>query len=178
VAQSLESAGLQTFRASAVPPGTDLSEAIWQALAESRALIAIVSPGIPHAMGMVEIGAAAVWNKPVFLLINGPSSTRLPPAFSAYPAYPLSRLEEVIRAIRLGFEPLSDAERGVLANIYQDLNMSADRLSQSPDVLRDLTTKFNRSTRKQFSGERLLSEILRMRTTGQLPRLRMRKAVS
>ena len=83
IADSLESVGLETFHAGVVQPGADIAEAIWQALAESRALIAVISPEAPaHAMGMVEIGAAAAWNKPVFLLINGPSSTKLPPARS------------------------------------------------------------------------------------------------
>ena len=175
IADSLESVGLETFHTGTVQLGTDIAEAIWQALAESRALIAIISPDVPtHAMGMVEIGAAAAWNKPVFLLINGPSSTRLPPALSTYPVYPLGRLEEVIRAIRTGFDPLTDNERGVLADIYRDLSTPADQLSQSPKALRELITHFNRRTDKQYSGERLLSELLRMRKKGQLPRLRTR----
>jgi TIR domain len=61
IASQLEAAGLETFRAGAVQPSTNVSEAIWEALAESRALILIISADAPtHAMGMVEIGAAAV----------------------------------------------------------------------------------------------------------------------
>ena len=172
VASALQAAGLEAFHDGAVKPGTDVSEAIWEALAESRAIIAIISPDVQtHAMGMVEIGAAAAWNKPIFLLINGPSSTRLPPALSAYAAYPVTRLEDVIAAIRSGFEPLSENQRAVLVHVYRKLNTPADELTQSPKVLRDLTRQVNRSTHKQFSGERLLSEILRMRKKGQLPRL-------
>ena len=175
IADSFESVGLETFRPGTLEPGTDVAEAIWQALAESRALIAIISPDVPiHAMGMVEIGAAAAWNKPVFLLINGPSSTKLPPALSTYPVYPLGRLEEVIQAIRTGFDPLTDNERGVLADVYRDLETPAGQLSQSPKALRELTRNFNRRTDKQYSGERLLSELLRMRKKGQLPSLRTR----
>jgi hypothetical protein len=173
IAEALESVGLATFHAGTVPPGSDLAEEIWQALAESRALIAIISPDIStHSMGMVEIGGAAAWNKPIFLIINGPSSMKLPPALSAYPVYPLGRLEEIIQQIRLGFQPLTDDERGALADIYRQLNTSADQLSQSPKALRDLTTRFNKRADKQFSGERLLSELLRMRKQGRLPRLR------
>lgn len=173
IADSLQSVGLETFHAGTVTPGMDVGEAIWQALAESRALIAIISPDVPpHAMGMVEIGAAAAWNKPVFLLINGPSSTKLPPALGIYPVYPRGRLDDVVREIRTGFQPLTDNERGILADIYRDLRTPADQLSQSPKALRELTTKFNRCSDKHFSGERLLSELLRMRKKGQLPRLR------
>jgi hypothetical protein len=173
IAAGLESAGLETFHAGMVKPGTNISEAIWEALAESRALIAIISPdALTHAMGMVEIGGAAAWNKPIFLLLNGPSSTKLPAALARYPVYPISRLEEVVRAIQSGFEPLTEDERVLLANIYRHLSVPADQLSQSPKALRDLTTQFNKTTHKQYSGERLLSEILRMRKRGQLPRLR------
>ena len=129
IAQRLESAGLAAFVGGAVSPGTDLSEAIWEALAESRALIAIISPETPtYAMGMVEIGAAAAWNKPVFLLINGPSSGNLPAALAAYPVYPSTRFEEVIRSIRAGFEPLADDERGILAEAYRDVGLPTDQL--------------------------------------------------
>jgi hypothetical protein len=178
VAESLESAGLQTFHAGTLKGGADISEAIWEALAESRAVIAIVSPDVSApARGMVEIGAAAAWNKPVFLLIHGPSSAKLPPPLSAYPVYPLSRLEEVIDAIRAAFEPLDEGERELLGQIYQNLGVPADQLSQSPKALRNLTTRFNKRTHKQLSGERLLSEILRLRKKGRLPRLRTSKSL-
>jgi len=173
IADSLESVGLQTFHAGTVESASDIGEEIWQALAESRALISIVSPDVPpHAMGMVEIGAAAAWNKPVFLLINGPSSTKLPLGLSAYPVYPLGRLDEVIQQIRSGFQPLTDNERGILLEVYRELHTPTDQLSQSPSALRKLATKFNRVAERQLSAERLLSELLRLRKQGQLPRLR------
>ncbi len=172
IADGFESAGLATFHAGIVEQGDDVEEAIWEALAESRALVAVVSPDVPpHAMGLVEIGAAGAWNKPVVLIINGPSSVQLPAALSTYPAYPLNRLDEVIRAVRTGFEPLSEDEREMLAEVYKELGVPADYLSQSTKKLRDLTVKFNRRARKQLSGERLMSEILRLRKKGQLPRL-------
>jgi hypothetical protein len=109
------------------------------------------------------------------LLINGPSSTKLPPALNAYPAFPLGRLDEVIRAVRTGFDPLTDSERNVLADVYRGLNTPADQLSQSPRALRELTGAFNKQTNKQFSEERLMWELLRMRKSGKLPRLRNRQ---
>jgi hypothetical protein len=173
IAAGLKSAGLEAFHVGMLEPGADIGDALWQALAECRALIAIISPGAPMpAMGMVEIGAAFGWNKPIFLLLNGPSSTRLPPGLDKYAVYPMSRLDEVIRSIQSSFEPLSENQRAVLAKTYQDLKIPADRLSGSLDGLQKLATRFNRITHKQFSGERLLSEILRMRKKGQLPRLR------
>ena len=175
IAESLESVGLKTFQAGTVPREMDLGDAIWDALAECRALIAIISPDVPSpAMRMVEIGAAATWNKPVYLVINGPSSTRLPPALARYPVYPIGRLEDVIQAIRTGFDPLTDDEQNTLVNIYRDLGTPADELSQFPQALRQLTSNFNRLADKQYSSERLLSELIRIRKQGRLPRLQTR----
>jgi hypothetical protein len=173
VAHALDSAGLTSFHIGLVEAGNDLSKEIWEALSESRALIAIISPETAnYSMGMIEIGAAAAWNKPVFLLINGPSSTRIPAALQNYSIYPLNRLDEVVHAIKSGFEPLSQSERDSLADIYSQLNLPTDQLSQSPSALRDLTVEFNARSGKQFSGERILSELLRLRKKGKLPRLR------
>jgi hypothetical protein len=59
VADRLAAEGLQPFCDASIPIGEDASKAIWEALAECRALIMIVSPDSPpDAMGMVELGAA------------------------------------------------------------------------------------------------------------------------
>lgn len=175
VAHALQAAGLTPFYINRVDAGADVSREIWEALSESRALIAVISPETAnYSMGMIEIGAATAWNKPVFLLINGPSSTKIPPALHSYPVFPLSRLDDVVHAIKAGFEPLSTEERDSLARLYLQFDLPADRLSQTPSALRELTQEFNAQTKKQFSGERILSELLRMRKRGQLPRLRSR----
>lgn len=173
IAERLEADGLVSFHEGIMPPVADLAKAIWDALAESRALIVIISPDmLPQAMGLIEIGAAAAWNKPIYVIINGPSSTKPPNFLSGYPVYPLNRLEEVIRAIQSGFDPLSEGEREILSEIYLNLGTPTDRLSQSSKALRELTSDFNKSTKKHYSGERLLSELFRMRKKGELPRLR------
>ena len=172
IAESLQAAGLATFHAGAVRQGDDIGDAIWDALAESRALIAIISPDLPlQAMGTVEIGAAAAWSKPIYVVVNGSLTTKLPSVLRSYPIYPLSRFDEVIHAIQTGFDALTIDERDALADVYQNVGVPADQLSQSPRALRDLAKAFGKRTHKQFSGERLLSEILRLRKSGRLPRL-------
>jgi len=175
VAESLQSFGLQSFYPGEVEPGRDLSEAIWQALAECRAFIAVVSPETPtHAMGMVELGAATAWNKPVYLLINGPSATRLPAVLQAYRAYPINRLDEVSHSIRASFDPLSAQELDILRESYLEAGLSVDQLVQSPEHMRKLTHRFSRQSGHDLTAERLLSELLRLRKMAQLPRLRER----
>lgn len=65
-------------------------------------------------MGMVELGAATAWNKPIFVLLNGPASTRLPEALQSYQVFPPNRLDEVLTQIRRSLEPITDEERQVL----------------------------------------------------------------
>lgn len=172
VAGRLKAEGLQPFHDASVPVGQEISKAIWDALAECHAFIVIVSPdSAPDAMGMVELGAATAWNKPIFVLLNGPASTRLPEALENYQVFPRNRLDEVLTQIRRNLEPITDDEREVLTETYRDLNIPADRLSQSPRELQQLVRTFNVRTKKQLSGTRLLSELLRMRKQAKLPRL-------
>lgn len=172
VAGRLKAEGLQPFHDASVPVGQEISKAIWDALAECHAFIVIVSPdSAPDAMGMVELGAATAWNKPIFVLLNGPASTRLPEALENYQVYPSNRLDEVLTQIRRNLDPITDDERQVLTETYRDLNIPVDRLSQSPRELQQLVKTFNVKTKKQLSGTRLLSELLRMRKQSKLPRL-------
>jgi len=172
VSDRLRAEGLQPFDDASVPAGKEMSKAIWDALAECHAFIVIVSSGsTPDAMGMVELGAATAWNKPIYVVLNGPPSSRLPEALQNYQAYPLNRIDEVLTQIRRNFEPITDEDRKALSETYQEVGESADQLSQSPRSLQRLVEQFNATTKKQLSGTRLLSELLRMRKQAKLPRL-------
>ncbi len=172
VADRLKAEGLQPFFDASVPIEQEISKAIWDALAECHAFVVIVSPDSgPDAMGMIELGAATAWNKPIFVLLNGPASTRVPEALGAYQVYPRNRVDEVLTQIRRNFEPITDKDRQVLIDTYSNLGVTADRLSQSPRELQQLVETFNEKTAKQLSGTRLLSELLRMRKQAKLPRL-------
>jgi len=172
VSDRLQAEGLQPFDDASVPVGQEISTAIWDALAECHAFIVIVSSDSkPDAMGMVELGAAIAWNKPIFVLLNGPATSPLPEALKSYRVYPRNRLDEVLTQIRRNLEPITDDEREVLTETYRELGIPADRLSQSPRELQQLVETFNAKTGKQLSGTGLLSELLRMRKQAKLPRL-------
>lgn len=172
IAERLQAEGLQPFHDASLPVGEATSNAIWDALAECHAFIVIVSPySKPAAMGMVELGAAIAWNKPIFVILNGPASSRIPEALQSYPVYPRNRLDEILTQIRQNLEPITDAEREILIESYRELAIPADRLSQSPRKLQELAETFNAKTQKQLSGTSLLSELLRMRKQAKLPRL-------
>lgn len=115
VADRLRAEGLQPFHDASVPIGQEISKVIWDALAECHAFLVIISPdSAPDAMGMIELGAATAWNKPIFVLLNGPASTRVPAALEAYQVYPRNRIDEVLTQIRRNVEPITDDERQVL----------------------------------------------------------------
>ncbi|ODA34863.1 toll/interleukin-1 receptor domain-containing protein [Planctopirus hydrillae] len=172
VADRLKAEGLQPFHDASVPIEQEISSAIWDAIAECHAFIVIVSPdSAPDAMGMIELGAATAWNKPIFILLNGPASTRVPEALGGYQVYPRNRIDEVLSQIRRNLEPITDEERQALLDTYRDLSIPADRLSQSPRELQKLVDNFSQKTHKQISGTRLLSELLRMRKQSKLPRV-------
>lgn len=172
VADRLKAEGLQPFHDASVPAGQEVSKAIWDALAECHAFILIVSPeSAPDAMGMVELGAATAWHKPIFVVLNGPASTRLPESLRSYQAFPRNRVDEMLNQIRRNWEPLTDVDRDVLADIYREINVPVDRISLSPPELQKLVKRFSARSKKELSGTRLLSELLRMRKQSKLPRL-------
>lgn len=179
IAHRLQAAGLEAFYDASIQLGERVSQAIWDALAECHAFIAIVSPeSSPDAMGLVELGAAAAWNKPIYVLLNGPPSMRLPNALQDYRAYPRNRVDEILGQILHNLEPISDDDRKALAETYRDVNVPADVLVQSPRSLQQLVEKVNAKTQKHLSGDRLLSELLRMRKKGQLPRLNRQRHIT
>ncbi len=179
VAERLKAEGLQPFYDASVPLGQEISKAIWDALAECHAFIVIVSPeSTPDAMGMIELGAATAWQKPIFVVMNGPASTRLPQSLQHYQAFPRNRVDEMLAQIRRGLEPFTDDDREVLQETYRDINVPADRFSQSPRELQKFVTEFNTRSKKQLSGSQVLSELLRMRKQSKLPRLTKQRRVA
>jgi hypothetical protein len=172
IAKSLEAAGLTTFHLGSVEHSDKLSEAVWEALADSFAVIALVSPEFRDSANvMLEIGAASAWNKPIYVIVKEPESAFPNGVLRKYPAYPLSRLDDVIAAIKAGMEPLTEEERGVLTDIYAKIAVPADLLSQSSKSLGEISQEFRQRTKKAYPGERLLYELLRLRKRGGLPRL-------
>src|SRR5882757_5740728 len=75
LANSFRAADIAPFYALIVEPSDDVADAVWEALAESAAVVAILSPNSINEHLVLEIGAAKAWNKPVFLFLNGPPNT-------------------------------------------------------------------------------------------------------
>jgi hypothetical protein len=168
VANACRESGLEAIADSELLPGADVSDALWEALAESRALLTILPPsGLTTSMA-IEIGAARAWNKHIYVIVTDPSSTRLPQALSGIDLYTTGRIQDIIRAVKSSVQPLADEDRAFLARLYSEMGVSVDQLTLDPRRRQDLVKAFQRGRGKIVSEERLLSELLRLRKQGKL----------
>jgi hypothetical protein len=172
IADAFRANGLEAVTYAELLSDANASDALWDALVESRALVAILSPSGPTPSMTFELGAARAWNKPIFGLVTDPSNTRLPSDLSAIRLFTLGRIEEVIRAVKLAGQELTDADRDLLARAYSDIGTSVDQLALQPSHLGKLARRFSASAGKSVSGERLISELFRLRKQGKLAKSR------
>jgi hypothetical protein len=172
IAAVCRSQGVIAFTDAELHATKSFADELWEALAESRALLVILSADGPTPNMSLELGAARAWNKPVFGLLPDPAFNGSPPGFSDIRLYTIGRLSEVIRAIKVGAEELSDEDRLVLATLYRELGVPVDQFALEPSNLAELVKRFSSGTGKLIPGERLLSELLRLRKQGRLSRLR------
>jgi hypothetical protein len=171
VARALEQAGLDVFWDHEIEAGESAQDATWRALAESAALIAILSSDSPVASNIaVEVGAFKAWRKPIYVIQAARGSIKVPSYLADCPVYPLSRVDDVVESIKRGLAPLSESDRDVLATIYGELGIPVDQLLTSPTAIEKLARDFNTNCGKRVAGERLVQELLRLRKRGSLPR--------
>lgn len=173
IARSLTQSGLDVFWADeGVVPGEEVRDTLWRALAESAALIAIVSSEGPLAPNTaVEVGTFKAWCKPIYVVRAARGNIKLPTYLADCPVYPLSRIDDVVASIKRGLASLSKTDCDELAVIYRELGIPTDRLITDPVAIERLADEFNAKCGKRVPGERLVQELLRMRKGGGLPRL-------
>ena len=120
VARALQQAGLDVFYDRfEIEAGEDYRDALWRAVAESAALIAIVPSEGPLASFIVfEIGAFKAWHKPIYVIQAAEGNIKLPNYLADCPVYPLSRVTDVVESIKRGLASLTEDDRVVLEDIY------------------------------------------------------------
>lgn len=168
VANACREVGIEAITNQELLPGSNPGDALWEALAESRALLTIISPSGPTPSMGIEIGAARAWNKPIYAVVTDPSSARLPAALTGIPLYTVGRVPDVIRAIQSGVQQLTNEDLALLIELYAEMGVSADQLALHPGELEGLVKRFGHRSHKAVPGERLLSELLRLRKQGKL----------
>ena len=154
-----------------LPPGCAVEDAIWEALAESYAVVAIIPEDAPASWMAFEAGAAKAWNKPVYGVA---ATATVPPAAATLQnvtILPASRVDEIAKLILESAEPISDGDRQRLGEAYSRIGVPVDQLPLQPQQLAKLVKLFNQHSGRQLSGEQIISLLLRFRKRGGLPSL-------
>jgi TIR domain len=178
IARILQLFELSVFDKNALPAGNGLEEAVWEAMAESQALVMVVSTSPPNASTIFEFGAAQGWNKPVYVVATDPASMRLPSFLQGLPVYPFSRIEDLAREIKSASAPLNDAETATLIQEYERIGETVDQLLLQPALMSKLTKQFKKRAKRQVAPEELLRTLLRLRKRGILRTAAKKKRVT
>lgn len=168
IAQVLRSYNLEVFTDAETSLGEPLEDALWEAMAESQALVAVIPEGEPSPTMLLELGAARAWNKPTYGIVFDLASTRLHTALRGLAVYPRSRIEEIAQEIKRSSELLSEAEIAILIEEYDRLGVPVDQIVLQPAHLSQLTKQFKARTKRQIAGEQLVRMLLRLRKSGAL----------
>lgn len=175
VAKSLQAHGLECFSPSALPAGANIEESMWQAMAESQALVVVIATTEPSTGIGFEIGAALAWGKPVYVIIADPANTQLSPMVSGAPGvrlYPPSRIDEVAVDIQRAQDRLSQEDIATLIGEYRRIGLPVDRLTLDAGKLSELTRNFHKHSHRQAPAERLIWHLLHLRKKGKLPAIK------
>jgi hypothetical protein len=172
IADACRENGLETAIDAELLSGPNASDALWEALAESRALVTILAPSGLTPWMIIEIGAAGAWNKPIFGIITDPSITRLPSGLTGIRPYTTGRLQDVINEIKLSARELTEEDRAFLTGIPAKMGVSVEQLALDPRRREEIVKAFRKGRGKTVSEERLLSELLRLRKQGKFVRSR------
>jgi hypothetical protein len=180
VTQAMQNAGLSVFRYIDLPAGGSVPEEIRRALAISDALVLILpSEGALDANTGIELGAAMAWSKPICVVRPENGHVRIPAYLSEYPSYPVSRIDDVVNAVRKGQKPLSAEKVEALKATYVSMGIPTDRFVSDPTLLDELARQFASRAGSSVSGVRLLNEMMKLRKKGEWPRLQAgRKATT
>lgn len=171
--RSLTQAGLNVFDPAQIAVGASFSDEIWRALALSDAIVAVIpAEGNPNPNTAAELGAGMAWSKPIFLLCEQNGPTRAPSFLREYPLYPVSRVDDVVAAIKRRPVTLPPDEMSALEEIYVELGTPMDRLIRDPALLDQLARRFRDRTKVQLPSERLLNTMLIRRKQGRWPKLK------
>src|ERR1700723_1183292 len=79
VQAALERKGLVVYNIANTEPGEDVSASTWDAMAESAAMVALISQPRSESPNLLfEVGASMTWEKPVYVLYKGKRPVGLP----------------------------------------------------------------------------------------------------
>ncbi len=168
VSRFLRALDLLVFTDTEIDIGDQSESVIWEAMAESQALVAIISDNDFGANMAFELGAARAWNKPVYAVASDPTSYRLPPALHGVPVFTANRLEEMASRIKNSSSLLTKPETDILVEEYFHGDTTVDQLILQPNRLANFTKQFKKRAGRDIASEELLRSLLRLRKRGLL----------
>jgi len=172
VTKKFAEAGLAVFDMSDIGPGYNIAEEMWQALAESWALVVLIKPGTIPPSVAVEIGAASAWQKPVYIVTTAEGEYHVPQYFSHYEIVKFPEIPNLVEIISKGRKPLTDKDRDALREAYLRVRIPTDQLLREPRYVQKMQRLLRDEYGLTISGERMMQELLRLRKSGRLPRTR------
>jgi hypothetical protein len=168
LARVLRSYDLRVFTDAEVVAGESIENAIWEAISESQALVAVIPETDPSAWIAFELGAAKAWNKPIYAVAFKPAAARLPFGLQGIRIYPLSRIEEIAQEIKRSSASLSEPDQALLVEEYHRIGVPVDQLLLQPKQLARLTKQFKKRAKRTVAAEELVRTLLRLRKRGKL----------
>ena len=157
------------FDTVAFPPESTWEKQIWNAIAESRAMV-VINPNIPeNGWQGIEVGAASAWSKPMFCVKSADYQREVPTSILRdAPTFNSQQLSELAEAVKDSAQPFTDEETEMLVDSYSKLGMPVETLTTEPLQLEKLKRSFAGKSSRPVSGEQLLSKLLRLRKQGRL----------
>ena len=175
IADSFRTLGLTVFLSSdAIEPGAKLEDVVWEAMADSYALVLVLPRSVLSAWMAFELGAAKAWNKPVFAVSNPHSVQVLPQSLREVQVLPMSQINEIGQSIVQSLKPVDPDEQKQLSDAYEHVGVSVDQLTTQPTQLAKLVKEFNKVSGHRMAGEQVMWHLLRLRKQGKLARLKKR----
>lgn len=177
IAERLESAGMTVkIDQDILVPGSDWDAQLRKALITSDAFVVVVDAGAsvpPNAT--FELGAALALRKPVFVIQTNGGHAEMPGYLRHYATFSLTGIDRLAACIREVSAPLTENERRDLITAYQSVGTSADQLLADPLAIDSLCEKFREISGRNVAPSHIASELLRLRKSGQLPRMRRQR---
>ena len=173
VQETLSAEGLNVFELSELPSGSPITNSIREGLVDSSAVILLITPSSERSGNLAfEAGMAMAWSKSVFVLYDGRQLSDIPEFLRQFQVFPVDKVRDVAKLILDSKQMLNPDHAILLCQIYEGTGITIDRLLLEPAVLMDMSDQFYARTRLRLSGSRIAQELIRMRKTGHLPKLR------
>ena len=173
VRENLVARGLRVKDMTEVTPGTTIGKTVREGLVDSIAVVLLLTPSSSRSNSFAfEAGMAMAWAKPIFVLFDGVDSTEIPAFLNEFRILPVRQVADVADLINASQQPLKAEHAELIRRIYEETGIPTDQLLLKPGVLKVMSDKLEAESGQLVSGSRIAHELVRMRKSGVLPRIK------